>query len=72
MGGQDLMRWRHYIIVIAIYVLFWLVEFDPGSEVTECSSVGENDIILNKFDSDGNFLWARTWGGQNIVRFTME
>ena len=31
MGGQDLMRWRHYIIVIAIYVLFWLVGMTLGA-----------------------------------------
>ncbi len=39
------------------------VDFDPGPGVDEHSSIGGADIFLNKFDSSGNFHWARTWGG---------
>jgi len=42
------------------------VDFDPGPTVDEHESVAGNDIFLSKFDSDGNFIWARTWGGHNL------
>jgi len=38
-------------------------DFDPGLGEDKHTSNGETDIFLSKFDSDGNFLWARTWGG---------
>jgi hypothetical protein len=41
------------------------VDFDPGTGVDEHTSLGESDMFLSKFDSTGNFLWARTWGGDN-------
>lgn len=42
------------------------VDFDPGPGVTEYDSIGKYDIFLSKFDPDGNLLWTRTWGGQNV------
>jgi hypothetical protein len=41
-----------------------MVDFDPGPGVDNHSSYGNEDVFLSKFDSSGNFLWARTWGGQ--------
>jgi hypothetical protein len=41
------------------------VDFDPGSGVDPHSSNGAEDIFLSKFDSSGNFIWARTWGVGN-------
>jgi hypothetical protein len=41
------------------------VDFDPGPGVDKHRSRGYNDIFLSKFDPSGNFIWARTWGGQN-------
>ena len=41
------------------------VDFDPGPGVDEHKSIGDDDLFLSKFDSSGNFIWARTWGGQN-------
>ncbi len=41
------------------------VDFDPGPGVDEHTSNGEKDIFLSKFDSAGNFQWARTWGGSS-------
>jgi hypothetical protein len=39
-------------------------DFDPGTGVdSHGSSNGSADIFLSKFDSLGNFRWARTWGG---------
>jgi len=44
--------------------LFWgTVDFDPGPGVDEHKSYGDSDIFLSKFDSNGEFQWARTWGG---------
>jgi len=39
------------------------VDFDPGIDVDEHTSNGDKDIYLSSFDPDGNFLWARAWGG---------
>ena len=44
------------------------VDFDPGSGIDSHTSNGEFDSFLSKFDSCGNFLWARTWGGTNSDR----
>ena len=41
------------------------VDFDPGPGIVEYSSNGLSDVFLSKFDSNGNFVWARTWGGVN-------
>ena len=39
------------------------VDFDPSDNIYILSSNGGNDAFANKFDSDGNFIWARSWGG---------
>ncbi len=38
------------------------VDFDPSGGDPHTSN-GHFDACLSKFDSAGNFLWARTWGG---------
>ncbi len=38
-------------------------DFDPGTGEDLHTSNGSNDAFLVKFDSDGIFIWARTWGG---------
>jgi hypothetical protein len=38
-------------------------DFDPGAGVDSHTSNGSQDVFLSKFDPDGNFIWARTWGG---------
>ena len=50
-----------------IYVTGWFdgtTDFDPGSGTDEHTSNGYDDAFLSKFDSSGNFQWARTWGGE--------
>src|SRR5574343_307504 len=38
-------------------------DFDPGITQSFFSPVGESDFFVSKFDSLGNFLWARAIGG---------
>jgi hypothetical protein len=50
------------------YVSGWFgdtVDFDPGAGVDDHSSNGWHDAFLSKFDPNGNFIWARTWGGSD-------
>jgi hypothetical protein len=39
------------------------VDFDPGTNVYNLTATGTQDIYINKFDSTGNFLWAKRVGG---------
>ncbi|WMX15899.1 SBBP repeat-containing protein [Aureispira sp. CCB-E] len=39
------------------------VDFDPNGGVYNLSSVGSTDIFIQKLDNAGNFLWARSMGG---------
>ncbi|MCF6286156.1 MAG: SBBP repeat-containing protein [Candidatus Hydrogenedentes bacterium] len=39
------------------------VDLDPGDGEAMFTSVGEDDIFVQKLDSDGNFVWGRTMGG---------
>jgi len=39
------------------------VDFDPGTGTDNRTSNGYTDVFLAKFDSSGNFVWGRTWGG---------
>ncbi|MBX2960245.1 MAG: T9SS type A sorting domain-containing protein [Flavobacteriales bacterium] len=40
------------------------VDFDPSSNIYNLTSPGGyKDIYILKVDSDGNFVWAKKWGG---------
>ena len=39
------------------------VDFDPGVDTYDFTSVGYGDIFTSKFDSSGNFVWAKSMGG---------
>ena len=41
----------------------YAADFDPGGGTDEHTSNGLFDVFLSKFDSSGDFQWARTWGG---------
>ena len=43
------------------------VDFDPGTGVMNLTSAGETDIFILKLDENGNFLWAKSFGGYRIV-----
>ena len=38
-------------------------DFDPGEVISNLTSVGSNDVFISKFDSNGNFIWAKSMGG---------
>ncbi|QNL22406.1 T9SS type A sorting domain-containing protein [Hyphobacterium sp. CCMP332] len=38
-------------------------DFDPGPGLFILTSVGGQDIFVQKLDSSGNFLWAKSFGG---------
>lgn len=39
------------------------VDFDPGVGVHSLTSAGSTDAYILKLDNDGNFIWARGFGG---------
>jgi Beta-propeller repeat len=46
------------------------VDFDPSlTSATNLVSIGDADIFISKLDSRGNFVWAKSMGGQgyNVV-----
>jgi len=43
-------------------------DLDPGAGSDEHTSDGEADAYLSAFDSSGDFLWAKSWGGLEYVR----
>ena len=44
------------------------VDFDPGLGTNELTSNGLEDIYISKFDSDGNHLWVKSFGGTGAER----
>ncbi|MBK9249269.1 MAG: SBBP repeat-containing protein [Ignavibacteria bacterium] len=41
------------------------VDFDPGTNITTLTTIGENDGFICKLDSQGNFIWAKQLGGDS-------
>lgn len=41
------------------------VDFDPGPETSTLTSFGSNDVFISKFDTSGNYLWAKKFGGSS-------
>ncbi|MBK7985963.1 MAG: hypothetical protein IPK11_03360 [Ignavibacteria bacterium] len=42
------------------------VDFDPGTGVKNLSAMGESDIFIQKLGAQGNFIWAKTFGGNDF------
>ncbi|MBV6473188.1 MAG: hypothetical protein JPMHGGIA_01461 [Saprospiraceae bacterium] len=38
-------------------------DFDPSSKTFELISVGGTDLFISKLDANGNFVWAKNFGG---------
>ncbi len=41
------------------------VDFDPGSGTHNLTSAGGEDIFIQKLDSNGSFIWAKSMGGSS-------
>jgi gliding motility-associated-like protein len=52
-------------VYVAGYFNSSTVDFDPGPGTVNLSSVGSQDAFICKFNSDGNLLWARSFGGSS-------
>ena len=39
------------------------IDFDPGPDIFNLTSNGVRDGFIQKLDTDGNFLWAKSFGG---------
>ncbi len=44
------------------------VDFDPGPGIAILTSVGSADVFVAKYDSSGDYLWAKSMGGSNGER----
>lgn len=52
--------------VYTVGYFFGTVDFDPGAGIQDLTSAGSSDIFITKFNSAGNFIWARRIGGTNF------
>lgn len=43
----------------------WKPDFDPGPNIDEQYPYSGTDVFLSKFDINGNFQWAKIWGGND-------
>jgi len=39
------------------------VDFDPGPDTFDLTSIGSHDVFISKHDSNGDFVWAKSMGG---------
>lgn len=39
------------------------IDFDPNAGTSNLTSAGSADIYINKFDTAGNLIWAKSFGG---------
>ena len=42
------------------------VDFNPGAGTDIHTSSGDYDIFVQKLDASGNFIWAKTFGGNDV------
>jgi len=52
-----------------VYITGWFmdtVDFDPGSGVYELTSEGSWDVYVLKLDANGDFVWAKRFGNDNL------
>ena len=42
------------------------VDFDPGAGTFDLTSVGNNDVFIQKLDAVGDFIWAKAFGSVHL------
>lgn len=53
-----------YYNMVYVTGYFWYeIDFNPGTGTDMHTSQGLEDAFLSKFNVDGNYQWALTWGG---------
>jgi len=65
-GANDIVRSITTDIFHNTYItgeFFGTIDFDPGPGVFNLTSSTSNDIYVQKLDSNGSFLWAKSMGG---------
>jgi hypothetical protein len=45
----------------------YTADFDPGTGVFNLTAIDWGDIFISKLDALGNFVWARSIGGHNLL-----
>ncbi|RMA66434.1 SBBP repeat-containing protein [Ulvibacter antarcticus] len=51
---------------------FGTVDFDPNVGSTELTSNGSADIFIQKLDTNGNFIWAKSMGSTAFVDYGVD
>lgn len=70
--GGNLDDWGRYITTDNlgnVYTIGWfdgIVDFDPGVGVNTLTSGGAKDVFISKTNSNGDFIWAKSIGGNGI------
>ncbi len=68
-GGGD---WGNSIVVDSSGNIYTtgeftnIADFDPGVGTSNLTTLGANDIFVNKLDSSGSFLWVKQMGGNGF------
>lgn len=47
-------------------IFYATADFDPGPGTYTVSSAGGSDVYISKLDANGNFLWAKSFGGTGL------
>ena len=63
MGNSIAIDNSHNVLVTGSFQ--FLVDFDPGSNTSNLIANNGTDIFIQKLDSNGNFLWAKSIGGSD-------
>lgn len=66
--GGDIALIGNELIITGFY--YNTVDFDPGAGVSTITAVANNDVFVLKLDLDGNFIWAKSVGGDGGERGT--
>jgi hypothetical protein len=70
-GTRLVLDSNKYVIVLGAFS--GTVDFDPGPGVFNMTSISNNDLYIAKYDTSGNFIWAKQLGGQQgLVEYDLQ